>query len=184
MPPKKKAGFVGHAKRVGNRIGDRAKTFTNDARSGTYDHVRLAQDVGGMVMDVVDFWGGLFGAGASPTVGVVKLSAPAATYKLPAGVMGTVLVEDPVPGDAVWPVNGGALAALRLTPVQNPGAPVDLELLTVDNLDDEGLDLRITVRTFGGPPVAAGEYYGNLYYESASLGAGQYFAAVIRATVT
>lgn len=182
----KKGTFAKHANRVGNRIAERGKNFVADARSGNYDHLRLSRDIANSITDVVDFWSGLFGGGASPSVGIADLgSAPPATWKV--GVTITVLVNDPVPADARWPLGGvGNPPLLQLRPVAG-GAAVSLDLQAVsiqDLLDDEGYLLRVTVRDPGVPPIAQGEYFANLYYESATAGPGRFFAALVKATVT
>jgi hypothetical protein len=64
------------------------------------------------------------------------------------------------------------------------GAVVKLDLLSVTVEDDDGLQLSVVVQDTGRPVIAPGEHFGNLYYTSASLGAGQYFAAIIRAAVS
>jgi hypothetical protein len=171
----KKGKFAQHANRVGNRVSERAKRFVADARSGTYDHLRLSADVANSITDVVDFWSGLFGGGASPSVGIADLgSAPAALWK--AGRSITVLVNDPVPGDAAW-------VAVTLQRSVAGGGTSHLDLQTVSIQDDEGFELRVTVMDTGGPVMATGEYFGILLYDSVSAG-GRFFAAVIKATLT
>jgi hypothetical protein len=184
MPPKK-GGFPKQASRIGNRISDRAKNFVKLARSGNYDQTQLAKDVGGSILDVVDFWGSLFGSGASPAVPVVDLGPqPDAVWKA-GGQKGGVVLDNPVPDDAKWPLGGGGgnSPLLSLRPVDG-GAAVRLDLLSVTVEDDDGLQLSVVVQDTGNPVIASGEYFGNLYYTSASLGAGQYFAAIIRAAVS
>lgn len=184
MAGRRRGGFFGHARRVGDRVGRRARRFVNEARGGTYDHVRLAQDVGSAIVDTFDLFGGLFGGGASPAIGLVNIGpAAAAAYTGANGRDKTVLLNDAVPEDAVWPIIGGPLPVLRLAPLNNPAGLVDLQLLRVESVDAEDVELRVAVRTVGAA-VAPGEYYGTLYYESASEGPGQYPVATIRAVVT
>jgi hypothetical protein len=183
MAGKKKGNVAKHASRIGTRASDRAKNFVALARSGAYVQTQLAKDISGSILDVVDFWGAIFGSGGSPTIPVVRLGPkPGAVWKA-AGDQKTVLLEDSVPDDAKWPIGGaGNPPLLKLRPV-NGGATVHLDLISVTVPDDENLELSVLVRDTGGPAIAAGEYFGNLYYESASLGAGQHFAAIIRAIV-
>jgi hypothetical protein len=183
---RKKGTFAKHTSRVGSRFGDRAKKFVVEARTGIYDQTRLAQDIGASVMDVAEFWGGLFGMRGSPAAALVELGPqPSATWKGAAGVTAVVVVEDPVPDDARFPIGGaGNPPLLKLAGLG--GAAVNLDCIVVTIEDEENLQLRVNFRdTTPGPgSVAPGEYYGIMYYTSASVAGGPFFAALVRATVT
>jgi hypothetical protein len=180
---RKKGNFGRHAGRIGNRVAGRAKNFVNLARAQSYDHVQLAKDIAGTVMDVADFWGVLFGGGGSPALPVVNLGPKTDVVWKAAGDTKTVLLDEAVPEDALWPLGGGGNPPLlKLRPVDG-GAAVNLDLQAVTIKDEEGLELEVTVRGTGAAPIAVGEYFGNLYFTSASLGPGNHFAAVLRATV-
>lgn len=182
MPPKKKGSFAKHTGRVGSRVGERAKRFVVEARAGIYDQTRLAQDIGASVMDVAEFWGGLFGMRGSPSGPVLELGSwPAATWAAAPGVTMTVVIEDPVPDDRVWPIGG-----LRLVRLGPPGAPGNINLVSVTEEDEESLQLRVNFRDAGGPPPA-GEYYGTLTYTSVTNPHPQgspWFAAFVKGLVT
>src|SRR5580765_4430665 len=105
---KKKGTFTKHTSRVGSRVGDRAKNFVSLARAGGYDQTQFARDVSATVMDVAEFWGGVFGMRGSPTAPLVDLKGTTNQWKTNC-VSATVVVEDPVPDDAVFPVGGGPL---------------------------------------------------------------------------
>ena len=177
MPPKKKGSFTKHGNRVGSRFGDRAKKFVLDARTGQYDQTRLAEDLSASVIDVAELWGGLFGMRGSPTAAVLELgSAIPATWKAAPGVAQTVLVEDPVPDDAVFPIG-----ACKLARAGAGASNIDLQTVTVE--DEDAFQLRVTFRDPTGAPLPLGEYYGTLTYTSVSNPGGPYFAAFVRGTV-
>jgi hypothetical protein len=182
MPPKKKGSFAKHTSRVGSRVGDRAKNFVRDARAGQYDQTRLSQDIGASVVDVAEFWGGLFGMTGSPAAAMVQLKGTSAQWKSANGVSATVVDEDPVPDDAVFPAGGGG--ALRLSVVDG-SAQVRLDCQAVNIEEEESLQLTVTFRDTspGAGSVAVGEYYGILSYTSVSVAGGPFFAALVRATV-
>jgi hypothetical protein len=179
----KKGTFAKHASRVGNRVSERAKNFVAAARTGTYDHVKLSADIANSLTDVMDFWSGLFGGGASPSVGIADLPAtPAAGWKAAGGVSITVLLSDPVPDDAVFPIGVGNLFSPIAGPPPPP-PPLGFQFQAVDVQDDERFELRVTVRDALVPPIVPGEYFANLSYTSVSTGPGRFYAALVKATV-
>jgi hypothetical protein len=178
-PPKKKPGAARHAARFANRTGDRLRALVQDARAGTYDAQRFAQDIASSLTDALDLWVGVLGYGASPQVGVVDYGAqPQATWK--GGVTSVVTLAEAVPDNPVFPTGG-----LRLARVDG-SLTVDLQLTDAEVVaDSDGFQLTVSFRdmTPAGGTLPPGDYFGNLFYTT-STDPTKRFAALVRGTVT
>jgi hypothetical protein len=155
----------------------------DDARGGIYDGTRLASDLSGAAVDMVDLWTGMLGFGPSAQVPIVDFKErKPADWK--GGLIATALLSDPVPTNAIFPVPGNpaGLAVLKLRTIDGT-ASVDLQLMGVDVLDD-GVQLLVSVEdvTAGAGTVASGEYFVTLYY-TVPPDLTKQFAALVRGAV-